>query len=199
MPCKVICVLLLILSVVIRPVPVPAHPHVFAITSIEVVFKEGKPGELKTSWSFDEAYSAMMLEDYDTDKDGKFTGAELALLKEEGFDFVKEDSYYTFLNYNGKRNHPVTIEDFGCLVEEGVVVYTFTVPLTQAPSKGPLRISQYDPQNYTAIFFSEAAPIHFSGKGSEAAKVTFQEDTEVSYYFDMLHPIEAVVTWGGDA
>ncbi|VFQ46179.1 DUF1007 family protein [Desulfoluna butyratoxydans] len=175
-----------------------AHPHVFITSRMNLCFEAGQPVRLDVDWAFDDGFSAMILEDYDTNGDGAFSPKELTTLKSEAFDYLSEQHYFTFITHSGTKNHPVTIASFNCEAQDGIVVYRFSIPIAPQPEKGePLRLSQYDPTNYSALFLSEDAPLSFSGDVPQGMGFTLRENTEESYYFGMLHPIEAVVSLSG--
>ena len=59
--------------------PALAHPHVFVSSKTEVLYApDGSVTGLRHIWSFDEAYSAYMVQGLDKNGDGKVTPDELA-------------------------------------------------------------------------------------------------------------------------
>ena len=175
-----------------------AHPHVFITSTMHLCYKGGQPVRLDVDWAFDDGFSAMILEDYDTDGDGSFSPKELSTLKAEAFDYLSEQHYFTFITHSGTKNHPVTIASFNCEAKDSIVVYRFSIPIAPQPEKGKtLRLSQYDPTNYSALFLSEDNPVTFSGDVPQGVGFTLRENTEETYYFGMLHPIEAVIAAAG--
>lgn len=180
------------------PVSLSAHPHVFITSSLDLFFESGRPTRLGVTWAFDDGFSAMVFEDYDTNKDGTFSEQEQNVLRGEVFDYLSEQHYFTFITHSGVKNHPVAIDSFRCEAKEGIVFYHFSIPLELLPGKkDTVRLSQYDPTNYSALFLSEDQPVTFSGDVPEGLAYTLRENTEESYYFGMLHPIEAVITVNG--
>ncbi|SCY61723.1 DUF1007 family protein [Desulfoluna spongiiphila] len=191
----------LILSIALALIPqsaLRAHPHVFITSTMNLCYKAEQPVRLDVDWAFDDGFSAMILEDYDTNGDGSFSPKELSTLKSEAFDYLSEQHYFTFITHSGTKNHPVTIASFHCEAKDGIVVYRFSIPIAPLQNKGePLRLSQYDPTNYSALFLSEDNPVTFSGDVPQGVGFTLRENTEETYYFGMLHPIEAVISPGG--
>jgi len=174
---------------------VKAHPHVFITSTLNLHFEAGQPTRLDVNWAFDDGFSAMILEDYDTDGNGGFSPRELKTLKSEAFDYLSEQHYFTFITHSGAKNQPVTIASFQCETKDSIVVYRFSIPIAPRPKKGKiLRLSQYDPTNYSALFLAEDRPVTLSGDVPPGISCTLRENTEETYYFGMLHPIEAVIT-----
>lgn len=76
-----------VLACLSLPVAVQAHPHIFVDTALRVVLDDqGRATAIEVSWTYDELYSLLILEDMelDSDYDGVLTEAELAQLA--GFD-----------------------------------------------------------------------------------------------------------------
>jgi len=65
--------------------PAAAHPHVFIDNIVTFVFAGGKLTGLRLLWGFDAVYSQSLLEDFDTDHDGKFSAAGIANMDQARF------------------------------------------------------------------------------------------------------------------
>lgn len=190
--------LILSLALCVAPLPpLEAHPHVFITSTLDLCFAAGRPTRLDVTWTFDDGFSAMILTDYDTDHDGRFSKKEHKVLRAEAFDYLSEQHYFTFITHGGIKNHPVPVSSFRCEAEGGLITYRFSIPLEPRPGKGAtLRLSQYDPTNYSALFLADGHPVTLSGDVPEGVTVTIRENPEETYYFGMLHPIEAVIASG---
>ena len=73
--------LLLAAPFLLAPALAEAHPHIFVSTGIEVLFDpEGRATALRISWTYDEMFSLMMVQENGLDPDGDnvLTKAELA-------------------------------------------------------------------------------------------------------------------------
>ena len=175
-----------------------AHPHVFITSQLTLVFKEKKPVQLDVEWAFDEAFSSLVLTDYDSDMDAVFSPEETSVIRQEAFDYLKESSYFTFICHSGVKRHAVAPTSFECLARKGIVYFRFSVPVSPPPSaSSPVRISQYDPSNYNALFLASGSPLIFKGDVPETIDLEIRENPDETYYFDMLHPIEAVISFDG--
>jgi len=74
--------------------PAVAHPHIFIDTGLELIHDdEGRLVALRVSWTYDELFSLLMLEDLglDSDYDTVLTEAEMETL--QGFDMDWPDWY----------------------------------------------------------------------------------------------------------
>lgn len=128
-----------------------AHPHVFVDTDLEIVVSQGRVTGVNMTWSYDEFFTLLILEDMglDPDGDGVLTEAELAQLK--GFDFVTwppgfEGDLY-LATANGQKvelGHPVSTT---IAVTDGKIVAGHTRTVPEIAAQGA-EFRQYDPTFY---------------------------------------------------
>ena len=132
-----------------------AHPHIFIDAGLDVIFDPaGKAVGVRVTWSYDDFYSLLTLEDrqLDTDGDGVLTAPELARL--QGFDMNWDADFAGDLHvlmgedeialsrpmeatasYEGGRITSTHLRRFGAPVKVGAE---------------PLILQVYDPGYYTA-------------------------------------------------
>jgi polyphosphate kinase len=135
--------------------PALAHPHVFIDTGVEVIFDgEGLASALRITWTYDEMYSLVILEDrgLDSDYDGVLTEAETATIS--GFD-MNWDAGYAGDSYALIDEAPIVLgppQDWTADLTEGRLVSTHLRPLLPAVPVGadPLVVQSYDPSFYVA-------------------------------------------------
>lgn len=134
--------------------PAGAHPHIFIDTGLELIFDDqGRASAVRVSWSYDDFYSLMMIEDreLDADFDGVLTPEEEEKLT--GFDMAWDADYDGDL-YVLNGGEPVALgrpSDFTVRYEGGRITSTHLRAL-QAPVKpdGALVLQAYDPGYYVA-------------------------------------------------
>ncbi|MEZ5851444.1 MAG: DUF1007 family protein [Hyphomicrobiaceae bacterium] len=83
--------------------PVQAHPHVWVSVETTVLFEGGSISGFAHKWTFDEFYTAMAIQDLDTNKDGRYSREELAELAKINIDGLKEFGYFTNANLGEAR------------------------------------------------------------------------------------------------
>lgn len=132
-----------------------AHPHVFIDTGVEVIFDEsGLARALRITWTYDELYSLVILEDrgLDADYDGVLTAQERATI--QGFDMAWDPGYpgdsYALLGEVPLELGPP--QDWTADLADGKLVSTHLRPLQPAVKVGsePLVVQSYDPSFYVA-------------------------------------------------
>ncbi|QYK43118.1 MAG: DUF1007 family protein [Paracoccaceae bacterium] len=158
--------------------PAHAHPHIFIDTGLEVIFDtEGRATAVRVTWTYDDFYSLLMIEDrkLDADYDGVLTPEEEAQLS--GFDMDWDPDYLGDLYVlAGEFEVPLSRpSDWSASYADGRItsthLRTFVEPL--APG-ADLVIQVYDPGYYTA-YFIEGQPV-LTGAGSTCTVQVFEPD-----------------------
>ncbi|ETX30168.1 DUF1007 family protein [Roseivivax isoporae] len=135
------------------PAAVGAHPHVFVDSELTVeVDAQGRITGTRMTWSYDEFFSLLILEDMglDTDADGVLTEAEKDALM--GFDFVTWPEGFEgdlYLDAEGGKvalGHPVSTS---IDLVDGRIVSSHTRTVPEVPAEGAV-FRQYDPTYYVA-------------------------------------------------
>jgi ABC-type uncharacterized transport system substrate-binding protein len=82
--------------------PAAAHPHIWVSVRTTVLYDNAAIVGFRHAWTFDQYYSVMAIEGLDTDKDGKYSRAELAELAKVNVEALKEFAYFTFPRLKGQ-------------------------------------------------------------------------------------------------
>jgi ABC-type uncharacterized transport system substrate-binding protein len=133
--------------------PAAAHPHVWVVAKSEIVFDEAqRMAGIRHSWTFDEAYSALMTINLDTNKDGAPDADKLAELAKTNLASVAEFDFFTHAKANGK---PVVFgvpEDPRQTFSDGRLHLEFMLPL-KSPMAAPkvMVLSVSDPSFFVAF------------------------------------------------
>lgn len=143
------------LALILTPLPLHAHPHIFVDATIEVIFNaEGKVEALRLGWTYDDLISLTLVTErgLDPDFDGVLTEAELAEIN--GFDMAWQEGFlgdtYALLDemplaLSGPTDWTVAYAD-GKLSSTHLRRLDVPVEVTE----GPLLVQAYDPGYYTA-------------------------------------------------
>jgi ABC-type uncharacterized transport system substrate-binding protein len=171
--------------------PAQAHPHVWITDVTTFVFENRQLVALRHRWTFDEFYSSFVVQEYDLDRDGHFDPAELAALREGVFDGFRQVSYFTHLYIDAEAWLFEVDEQFRATIEDGELVYEFTIPLPQPvdPDAVDLALGVYDPEYYVEVLLDEHDPVRFAGLPSGACTFDIREDTERPIYYGMVYPL----------
>ena len=144
----------------------PAHPHVWIISDVALVMRDGAIRAMHVSWTFDEMFSALMMEDYDSDDDGALSEAEFAAITEsQGERSLASYGYFTHVELGNEPLVIETVDDFRVEVVGYNVRVSFTVPMPSPvdPAVTPFSVSLYDPTYYVDISIGLLEPVRFVG------------------------------------
>ena len=139
--------------------PALAHPHVFVTSRTEILYDaSGAVKALRHRWSFDEAYSAYMVQGLDKNGDGKLTSDEVAELAKVNMESLPDVGFFTIAKANGKAQEFGTPGEEGLVYENKVLTLSFTLPLkTPAVANRSFGIEIGDPTYFVAFEIGEEA------------------------------------------
>ncbi len=147
------------------PLALWAHPHVFIDAHVDI-----QQERTWIVWSFDEMTSAMLMDEYDKNKNQKLEPEEIASLKKNHFLPMAPYSYFVYV-FDGQDERLVTtILDFTASLENNKLVYIFSIP---TPQLDHYELHFYDSEMYIAMivkpeFLTCNAPIQCKVEGYDA-------------------------------
>lgn len=128
-----------------------AHPHIFVETGLTLVADDaGRLVGVEVSWTYDDFYSLLLLEDMGLDPDGDGTLSTDELAKLDGFDLQWIEGYLGDL-YLTEDGTPITLgrpEGRGTEVVGGRIISRHYRSF--GPLDGAVVVQAYDPTFYTA-------------------------------------------------
>jgi ABC-type uncharacterized transport system substrate-binding protein len=152
-----------------------AHPHSFIDYNVEVIVNEFGIQGINNNWTFDEMFSYFLL-DYDENEDGVFSKEELAILKEEAFDNLKNYNYFSEILINNNKHNISSIKKFSAYIDNSIVRYEFFVPLD---------LTITNDTNLTLLFYDPTYYIHVEPSKKEKA-ISFTGTS----FFNIFHEIK---------
>lgn len=170
-----------LITAMVLPTTIPAHPHVFVEAQVTVVFGEGGELAVKLDWFYDDLFSLLVTTDLGIDMDGDLilTAAEQQLLDEQiaawppdyagDLEVSQGDAVLALAE---KRDHRMTYED-GLFHE----AHLRPVPELADPD-APVRIRVYDPTFYTA--YELRSPVLIEGRDDCTAEIV-PADLDAAY------------------
>jgi ABC-type uncharacterized transport system substrate-binding protein len=128
-----------------------AHPHAWIDVQTTVVFDEqGRIIGLRERWLFDEFYTEFAVKDFAVTTNGTTHPGKLLELAEGNLNNLKEYSYFTYLDADGKQQIFSGHEKVTSMLEGKRLAMTFTLRLTTPINPRSTAISYriYDPSYY---------------------------------------------------
>jgi ABC-type uncharacterized transport system substrate-binding protein len=171
-----------------------SHPHVFLETSLKIVFDQEGLAGVRVKWLFDEMFSSMILLDFDLNQDQQLEKNEIGLIRQNAFANLKNFGYFTSIKINGKPFKVESVSDFSAALKENQLIYEFLIPCHVKATKHykEFRVSQYDREYYSAVFYSKERPFTFEGTSSFDIEHWAEKNPDESYYFGQIVPIELI-------
>jgi len=168
-----------------------AHPHVFIIQHLEIVFDDQGLAGFKIHWEFDDMFASMIAGDYDKNQNSILESAEVAAIKENAFSYTSNQDYFTFIKIDGKPFKVSYITDFSAKLIDNKLLYEFFVPchVVGTSSIKQVIVASYDPTYYSAIYFVEKKSVSIERGGKFKIRTVIREDASTSIYFGMVHPL----------
>lgn len=156
-----------------------SHPHLFIKPSLELFVEDGSVSGIRIVWEWDKWWSAEVVAECDSDKNGVFDAKETKIVFEDFFSAVKSFGYFTAIYVDGKSVKIDEVLQFAAFIDKDkIVTYSFVVPFAK-PVKGTgasLKIDFNDETVYTA--FDRGIKI----MPNDAFKVTDFKSSEHGFY-----------------
>lgn len=173
-----------------------SHPHVFVDAGIEIELDDKGIKGIWQYWTFDEYYSAWLVNEYDRDPAGDFTEDALKLIYEQTFMNLKHHGYFTKIIQGKEKSAATHVEHFSVKIQNNHAVYSFFVPLgiNIGSSGQDIYVAVYDESFFCQVVFP-AGQVGFKGNLSEwKFDYSTQEMPELTYYFGFMVPTAVRVT-----
>ncbi len=170
---------------------VGAHPHVFIEQETKMIFDEKGLAGVKIHWKFDEMFSAMIGEDFDTDKNSILDKNEVATIKEKAFGYIASHNYYVHMKIDDKPFAVKFIKDFNATLNNGHLTYDFLIPCHVNAIKAPknITLSPYDPEYYSAIYFPDGKHLVIQGADLFTIETKVERDKSTLIYYETVNPL----------
>jgi ABC-type uncharacterized transport system substrate-binding protein len=167
-----------------------AHPHLFIEQQLEIVFDDKGLAGIRVRWKFDDMFSSMVIQDFDTNRNGTFEPGEIKDIKENAFAAVADYDYFTFIKINGTAFKVKFVKDFSAVLTHRQLVYEFFIPchVSAADTVKKVTVASYDPSYYAALSFADEKPVALEKAEKFEVTMSVREDLNTKIYFDMIHP-----------
>ncbi len=181
-------VLVMILSAWV--VPAGAHPHIFIVQRLDVVFDDKGLAGIRIRWKFDDMFAGMIAEDHDRNHNGHLEHDEVKSIRENAFSYLAEHNYFVFITIGNKPFKVNYTTDFTATLQDGRLEYRFFVPCHVRANRNvkKITVATYDPTYYSAIFFTKNKPVSLTAADACEVKTAIREDPATTIYYGMIHP-----------
>jgi ABC-type uncharacterized transport system substrate-binding protein len=194
--CRLVRVAIAACAVALGAGPAAAHPHVWINAVATFLFEDRMLVGVHHHWKFDEMFGSYVIEEQDADRNVKLDGVEIASIQANAFSKLRDYDYFTHVRIDGKELPLHEVTDFAARIENGVLVYEFTLPLRQpiGPGASQFAAGIYDPEYYVEVLLDEDDPVRFEGLPSGASSYAVREDSEHPIYYGLVNPLTIVLS-----
>lgn len=172
------------------PRPADPHPHVWIDTVVKPQFQDGLLTAFAIDWTFDDLYSFLVIDDFDSNNNGTLDPDELDALAKASRDTLAATNYFTRVMLDGENLRNLRFKNLTTSSYLERISYHFVIELD-----GPvdlrtqeLTFATYDENYYIEILLNEADPIRFEGDWPRACHYAIGRDEDNRIYFDLVAP-----------
>jgi len=150
---------------VLAPGSAAAHPHVFVDYTVRLVLSGDRLTGVRLTWTFDDLFSGLILQEFDQDHNGTLSTAEVQRIEAKHLAEFRRAAYYANISVDGKPAVVPDARDFRATAAKGLVTYEFTLPLSlPLASMTTIEVWVDDPVYYIA-YLPATAPISNQAAG----------------------------------
>jgi ABC-type uncharacterized transport system substrate-binding protein len=167
-----------------------AHPHVFIDNRVTFLFDGARLTGFRENWLFDEVFSDQLLQDFDTDHDGRFSKAESDKVGTETLPNLAQFRYFTYAWVAGKDLGKIAPTDFRASARDKLVTFDFLVRLPRPidPRREDFALEINDREYYVEVLLAKGSPIAFDGMQGISCVPNVQKDVKNAYYGGFVFP-----------
>lgn len=172
------------------PSPADPHPHVWIDTVVKPQFEGGQLTAFKIDWTFDELYSFLVIDDFDSNKNGTLDVEELEALAKASRDTLGAIDFFTRVTLDGEVLRSIDFENLTASSHLERISYHFTATLKEPVDirTRDLTFATYDENYYIEILLNEDDPVRFEGDWPKACRFEIGRDEINKIYFDLVSP-----------
>lgn len=172
------------------PSPAAPHPHVWIDTVVKPQFAGGQLTAFAVDWTFDELYSFLVIDDFDSNKNGRLDEEELEALAKASHDTLASTGFFTRITLDGEPLKNISFENLTAGSRLERITYHFTIKLEEPVDIRTQNVTfaTYDENYYIEILLNEEDPVRFEGDWPKACRYEIGRDEVNRIYFDLVAP-----------
>ena len=177
------------LILLLQPVPARAHPHVWVTAEASPETTDDRVTAIQLRWTFDPMLSAVLIQDFDKNADGRYDAAEQAALTAELLKNMSEYGYFTHVQVDASFIELAGVDGMAAEIGDKVVTMTFRARLAEPvdPRAHRITIGVYDPEYYID-FDLPAASVRLNAPPLDLCRPVAREDKLNPIYFGYVNP-----------
>lgn len=172
-------------------VPAQAHPHIWIEATVEVAIPQDRIDQVRISWTYDDYYSAALIDEFDRDKNRKFDPAEIKRLESEVLAPAIEFHFYAQARVRDRRIWAKAFRDFTAEIKGELVTFRFTLDMPEIkvdPRQEPVALALFDETYYVEIDVPKKRSVTLTGDGAAGCSATIAEDAQTPLFGGAAYP-----------
>jgi ABC-type uncharacterized transport system substrate-binding protein len=133
-----------------------AHPHMSLESRIEFEYAGKECIAIRLEWKFDPFFSAAIIQETDTDRNGRLDAKESENVRNYAFVNLRKFGYFTYIRKGDRRVTPERVESFVASIRGDRLVYSFTVPLEGKGYGDDFSVAIFDTTYFCAVTYPGA-------------------------------------------
>lgn len=185
----------LLLSCLLSPATLSAHPHAWIDLDSRLVFDEqGRLEAVELGWLFDEFYTAFIAEEFVA------AGIEPSVFLEqvaaENLANLRDYDYFTSLKQGDAKLQLADVSRFETTIKGERLWLGFEIPLAAPadPAAGPITLAVYDPTYYIEVLYHEGVSPTLDGIDQERCSVFVMPPTPTPEQIAMAFALDMTQT-----
>jgi ABC-type uncharacterized transport system substrate-binding protein len=155
-----------------------AHPHVWITASSELIYApDGSITGVRHAWTFDDMYSAYVLQGIETKTKGVYSREELTPLAQTNVEALHEFGFFTFARADGKKEKFQEPVDYFLEYKDSLLTLHFTLPLKTPVKPKVLALEVFDPEFFIDFKFTGTDPVRLVG-APDGCQMKFQRPSD---------------------
>ncbi len=146
-----------------------AHPHMSLESSLRFEMKGRECVGIQVEWAFDPVFSATIIGEFDSNRDGTFNAAENEALRKGAFSNLANYNYFFYLRKGAARISPKKIEAFSGSQRDGILVYRFRVPLEGQGYAEDFYVAVFDTTFFCDVRYADIPATTVEADGPKAS------------------------------
>lgn len=173
-----------------------AHPHVWIDNVTTFRFAQGRIVAIRLRWTFDEMFGGSIIGQFDKNRNKRFEPQEMEALKKGAFDNLEGFGWFTHLTVDMKPVPVKAVTDFKASVENGRLVYEFTIPVDPPvdPLTARVGLGIYDPEFFVDVEVGGRESVRYEGLEGLACRTNVAENARNPIYGGQVNPMETILT-----
>jgi ABC-type uncharacterized transport system substrate-binding protein len=144
--------------------PAKAHPHVWITSASELIYApDGSITAVRHAWTFDDMFTAYVLQGIGSKTKGLYSHDELAPLAQTNVESLKEFGFFTFARADGKKQKFQEPVDYFMEYADGLLTLHFTLPLKTPVKSRELALEVFDPTFFVDFKLADKDPVRLVG------------------------------------